>query len=238
MTDELMVTTAQDQTVRVRAEDVKREMDAVDDVMQRTRMTGDPRIALHHVRGLTIKVKVQGIAAARILYELYKEWETYQAAGVDDDWENVAPSESGLAVETCRKYRDMYGWLFDNEKVPDEIRERLPNLPVGALLLVGPAARDGDLDEEGWKSVVSATSKRDVSDVIHGARGRRTSAARSLIWMEDRHHILKAKMGDEAPVVLATLRASRADLEGEGYEFEVRRKAIAELREKHHVLQQ
>lgn len=229
MNDEVaLITSSGDQSIKLEPKSFQREMEEVDEVMAKVRLTGDPRIALHHVRRKEMNVRAEGLGVARVLYETYVEWEKFTA--VEDEWENVAQAETGLAVTTCRKYRDLWANVFANKKLPEWIRPILPDKPIRALLLIGPAARDGDLDEADWSEIANSQTDRDVREVIHRARGLHTSANAGLSLTEDRNHVIKGKIGSGGWVPVAHLMAAKTDLVGDGYEFDVRRAAIARLR--------
>lgn len=211
------------------------EMEKVDKLLSSALMMGNPLVAFQYVRDAKAMGQLRGLAAARVLYQTWKDWGEYQKMGIDDAWENVAPGMCGLGLIQCRKYRDLIMDVYENEKVPEWVKKPLRGKPIEGQLYLIAAARDEDLTEEDWHGVANAVSPKEIRAIVRAARGATTSSESTISILLERGHkggmgILKAKKGTNGKyVVLGALRNSREDTEGDDYEHRIRAIAIKRL---------
>jgi len=203
----------------------------VEEMVQRALMTGDPNPIFRYIRNVGVLGRVKGYGVAKSLWESWKHWPTFQKMGVDDDWENVAPVMSGLSLEQCRSYRDLFHNVHDNPNVPEYAKPFIARLPIEGQLLLNAAARDGDLDDDDWEKVINAETPAEIREIVRGERGPKTSSETRMIMTEGRDGTVKAKEGTQGKyIVVAKLLSTREDLDGEDYAHRVRAKAIARIR--------
>lgn len=165
---------------------------SVDRVVEKSVAAGDPRIVLAYIGDLRRSGHVTGLAMAKALYELKVRWDSFPT---DDDFVDVAMSETGLGVGTIRKYTDLWESIFENPAIEQKIKEALQGKPIGSLYLLAPAAKEGQLDEEDWKKAAKAPDRQAVREIVQAKRGLVGPANTTLVIMLDRDGTLKVRMG-------------------------------------------
>jgi len=223
--------TDQDFDVAIEDDDLINELVTVDTILSQSLLKGDPTAAFQYIRDVRSLGIRKSMGVARILYQTWVDWPLYQKAGIDDDWENVAPGMSGLSLDHCRRYRDIVANIHENPEIPEGIRKAIMRKPVQSQFALMTAARDGDLDEDDWNAVINASSPTEVSAIVREKRGARTSSESRIIVVEERGGTLKAKQGVNGRYVnVARLLNSREDTEGDGYEQRVRSIVLDKMR--------
>lgn len=180
------------------------------------------------MRGVGKLARIKLFGTMMALYESYRIWQELRST--DDDWENVAPSATGLSLDQCREYRDTYARIYANPKVPAFVKKALPSKTAGAQRYVAPAAAAGDLTEKDWHRIVDAETEAEVKEIVREARGLKTSSGSGYFAKEDRDHILWGKKGNGPYVQLGVLLGQRENMEGEDYEHSVRAVLITRIR--------
>jgi hypothetical protein len=180
----------------------------IDEAVNRSIAAGDPLIALEYGRSLQLEGQVRGLALAKMLYKMKKNWAIFVSAGVEDDFETVVYSVNGYKPGTIDKYVRLWENVFENATLEEELKNRLAALPIGQLLLLSAAASDGDLSRADWDKVTVASNKEEVRDIVREARGERTSSGTAVsLKLYDRdggqhpRGTLVAYQGDESIVV-------------------------------------
>lgn len=175
--------------------DVEEKMFELDNrVVARAIKTKDPAAIANHIRQLRRQGQVSGLSLAHTLY-LWKD--AVDKFGYDpDDFEDMVLSETGLSVQTTRKYVQMWQAIFNNPQVEAHVVAALRGQPIQNLLLIAPAAKEDGLDEEHWERLADAESKSEVRQIIREVRGVRTSGNNALIIRLKRDGILEARRGD------------------------------------------
>lgn len=141
---------------------------------------GDPRIAFDFGKRLVRKSMINGVAAAKLLWELNSKWDLFRAAAIDDNFEDVVFAEMGYAPATTRKYVRMWDQLFIDGSVPDDIRQALFGQPIKNLLLLGPSVSDDLLSEEELWEAAHAIDRNELRKILRDATGGRTSSKLAL----------------------------------------------------------
>jgi len=178
MTDDL-----HDQLVRFSVEEMA-QLDKVDLIVDKAITVGDPSVAWVHIHGLRRGGELAGRAIAKTLYEIRERWSIF--AG--DDFVDAASAGTGFSPQTIRKGMDY--WEFVLRPHPELI-----GLPVGALHLIAPAAKSGELEDEDWEELRTAPDKEAVREIIRRKRGAKTSSGITLVVMLERDGTLKARRG-------------------------------------------
>ena len=170
--------------------------------------SGDDAVIVDHVRMLRRQGQVNGLSLAHTLYL----WKTNAGRfGDANDWLDKVEAETGLSLQTIRKYTEMWAAIFEEGKVDPAIAAALRGQPIGNLLLITPAAKEGQLDEEKWTRLAEATSKDEVRDVIRETRGEQTSSSSSLTIRLRRDGVLEAKKGKDPFVGIGYLGVDNRD---------------------------
>jgi hypothetical protein len=153
----------------------------VDTVLQRSLAIGDPLIALEYASGLQKESLLRGLAIAKMMYKLKESWELFTVAGVEDTFENVIEAHSPYKASTLDKYIRMWKNIFESRSLSAELKNQLSGRPIGDLLLLSAAARDGSLTEDDWMKVTIAEDTNKVREIVRKARGEVTSSSSALI---------------------------------------------------------
>lgn len=136
-----------------------------------------------------------GVAMAKLLW---RQWEAFYA-GDDpmqmhgDAWEtfkNDGVERLGLARQTVTKYTETYGTVLLK-------RPALQVKPIGALMLITPAAKENQLKDKNWNQLEKAHDKKAIREIIREVRGEATSSGTAVkIMINPEGHLLAAKGGD------------------------------------------
>lgn len=167
---------------------------SVDRVIDQSVAKGDPRLALTFIGDLRRSGHVTGLAMAKCLYELKDRWDTFPV-DEDDDFVDVASAETGLGVQTIRKYVGLWEAIFVNPQVEQKVKEALVGKPISSLVLLAPAAREGQLEDEDWEDAARAPDVQAVREIVQRKRGTQTSASSTMVIMLERDGTLKARKG-------------------------------------------
>lgn len=156
-----------------------RKLDEVDDVMHRAVVSGDPFIAANYGLELWQSVKLKGLALAKLLYLMNKNWELFQAAGIEEEFEDFVDANIGLTLQTVRKYTRMWGAIFENEYVSEDTKKLLYLNPIKKLLLLSTAVEEGSLAGEELKAV-ALMDDYDARKAVKEVRGDQTSSKSAI----------------------------------------------------------
>lgn len=175
------------QPVRI-TEDEMKVFDEVDDIIGKSVLIGDPLMAFEYGSLLRRQQAVRGLALAKLLYRMRESWELFKAAGTSDDLPTMAQIHMGVAPETTKKYVNMWESVFANNEIGDDIKKILMGRPIGDLLLLTAAARDGSLDDSKLLEAALAPDRASLREIVRDSRGEQTSsttAIRIAIYMVD-----------------------------------------------------
>jgi len=153
----------------------------VDDILQRSLAIGDPLIAIEYAQGLQKESLIKGLAIAKLMYKLKSSWNLFEVAGIEETFESMVECYNGYKPATLEKYIRMWGNIFENPDLSPDLKNQLSGRPVGDLLLLSAAARDGSLTSEDWEKVTIAPDSGGVRDIVRKARGDVTSSKNALI---------------------------------------------------------
>jgi len=155
------------------------QLNEVDTIIARSVASGDPTIASEYGMQLKRSVAVKGLALAKLLHGLESNWELFQSAGLDDDFENFAEAHMGVTAQTAKKYSAMWKAIFASDFVPEEIKAQLQTKPIKELLLLTAAVEEGSLTNEELETVVVADESR-IREMVQTARGKQTSSKTAI----------------------------------------------------------
>src|SRR3990167_5511402 len=133
------------------------EENEVDEVIERSLLVGAPDAAIEYGWRLVAGGHLSGLKLCKLLYELTELWDKFQT---DDNIKDAIFKGMGVPPETYRKYEGLWRGIFANEKIPGVYRNALRNKPLGGLIAITAAARDGEFkDDDDWKELASAHDK-------------------------------------------------------------------------------
>ena len=156
-------------------------LDSVDESLEYALANSDPGIMMDTYVGLNRRATVTALASIKALWLMHENWSRFQEKGIEGSAEEFALQRSGLAPATYSKYLRMWRGIFANENISDQTKSLLQGRTIQELLLIAPAASEGDLDDEQLKQVaLGAKTKHDVQQEIKKARGERTSSKSAL----------------------------------------------------------
>lgn len=170
------------------------EMKLFDQVEQVVKDAADQWEALEAGAQLRRTLIAGGVALAQLLHGV---WVRFYAADPDvlsgPSWEtfkNDVVDKLGVSRQTVTKYTELYHHVIRHHL-------KLRGKPVGALLLITPAAKADELEEKHWKALLAAPDKAAVREIIREVRGHvgpSQTAVKGILTPEGH---LKAAMGDE-----------------------------------------
>lgn len=183
MSDQMVVLTGAEQKV----------FSLVDQAVKKAVKSGDAQILIDHAMLLRRQGQVSGLALSKLLYE----WrEVCEDLGMEkSDWADAVSAETGLSLQTIRKYSEMWQHIFTKGH-PQDILSRLAGQPVQNLLLIAPAAKEDQLRTEDWERLSEAVDRTEVKEIIREIRGNKTSSGSGLIIRLTRDGVLQARRGD------------------------------------------
>ena len=168
----------------------------VDEVIERSLLIGQPDAALEYGLRLIASGHLGGLKLCKLLYELTELWDKFNT---DDDIKDAVFKGMGVPTETYRKYEGIWRNIFANENIPQEYRMMMRNKPMGGLIAISVASREGEFSEENWKSLATAHDKSAMLAVRDEVRGVGASGGRRLQISWERDGRLIARRGEEGP---------------------------------------
>ena len=172
------------------------EENEVDEVIERSLLVGAPDAAIEYGWRLVAGGHLSGLKLCKLLYELTELWDKFQT---DDDVQDAIFKGMGVPGETYRKYDGIWRNVFANEKIPLVYRQAMRNKPLGGLIAISVAARDGEFDEDDWKKLATAHDKAALLAIRDEVRRVDPSETRRRYISWNRDGRLVARRGDEGP---------------------------------------
>ena len=129
-------------------------------------LSGDPQVAVAYGRDLVRQGFMKGLKLAKFLFEFKEGWADTkgQVKGTDQRVEDFVFFEMGVPVETFTKYTDAYGEVL--LRSPEKYRRMIAGKPIGGLILLIAAAREGQLEEGDWKDIAFSHDKASIQEVV------------------------------------------------------------------------
>lgn len=159
------------------------------------------------INDIRLRMQLQGLTLACVLSEWKHHTDCFGVAV--DDWEDHVFTTTGLAVQTVRKYVDVWETVFQNPAVSSELRPILAAKPMTGLLLLPAAVREEQLDDDAWQKIADAPDSLAIRDVVRKVRGEATSSKTAISLGVARDGTIWAYRGDYAePVGMLNLKPS------------------------------
>jgi len=160
--------------------------DEVDKEVERSLLMGSPEIALNFGTGLVITGHLRGVQLAKLLYELDLIWAKFKT---DDEIQDAVFKTMGISYRKFEDYRDMYRYILKDHP-------ELAGKPIGGLLGIIVAAREGEFNEDDWKELALAYDRKTMLDVRRRVRGIQTQGHSRLVVWHDRDGQVYCRRGD------------------------------------------
>lgn len=178
----------------------------IDNAVKKALRHEDMQVLVEQANMLRRQGQVSGLALAKLLYEWREHCDVF---GLDlDDWADTVHAETGLSVQTARKYSTMWEVIFVKSRPSDDVLKRLSGQPIQSLLLMAPAFKEEQVSEEDVVRLSNAVDTQEVREIIHEIRGDQTSSNNALIIQVMRDGVLRAKRGDGAYVGIGYLNVN------------------------------
>lgn len=153
------------------------QFDAIDDIVARSIVIGDPLLAFEYGSGLITTAKIKSYALAKLLFKLRQQWELFRQS---DDLSTMAMVHLGVRPTTTEKYINMWEAVFENEDIDDETKRLLAGRNIADTLLLTAAARDGSLDPDEMREAAMAPDRSSMREIIRAKRGEKTSSGTAV----------------------------------------------------------
>ena len=178
----------------------------IDNAVKKALRHEDMQVLVEQANMLRRQGQVSGLALAKLLYEWREHCDVF---GLDlDDWADTVHAETGLSVQTARKYSTMWEVIFVKSRPSDDVLKRLSGQPIQSLLLMAPAFKEEQVSAKDVVRLSNAVDTQEVREIIHGIRGDQTSSNNALIIQVMRDGVLRAKRGDGAYVGIGYLNVN------------------------------
>ena len=168
----------------------------VDEVIEKSLLVGLPDTAIEYGLNLIAGGHLSGLKLCKLLYELTEMWPRFNT---DDDVKDAVFKGMGVPTETYRKYENIWRSIFANDKIPKQYRDAMRNKPMGGLIAISVAAREGEFNDEDWKDLAEVHDKAGMLAVRDRRRGIGVSENRRLSITWERDGRLVARRSDEGP---------------------------------------
>ena len=179
---------ALDQAVEIGHGLLRQANDEVDKAVEKALLEGSPDSAIDFGYSLVRTGQMRGVQLAHLLHSLDEVWTTFDT---DDTIEDAVLKGMGISARKFREYADLYKYVLRDHPT-------LSGKPVGGLLAIIVAAREGEFSEEDWKDLEKAHDKSAMLDIRTRARGVHTRGHHRLSGQVDRDgHIWAYQSGGE-----------------------------------------
>ena len=176
----------------------------VDDAIDQSLLTGDPQIALDFGYSLIKTAQLRGVQLMRLLYTLEEKWDSFQT---DDTVEDAVFKGMGVSQRKFSDYTRVYRYILKDHS-------ELVGKPIGGLLEIIAAARDGDFSDEDWADLALAHDKAAMIAIRQNARGLFGQGFTRVTISWDRDGFVWAHKEDEEPEALGQLNHKPATEHG------------------------
>ena len=178
--NDIILTGDLDQGIDLLQEDF---MKHVEDTIQESINTKDPSKSIHLCKFLIGAAQLSGLALAKVLYELQRNWWKFD---IDEDFTDYIFKEVGKHRHTIERYLKIADMLYNY--APKEVRPVLEKLPIGSLVPIASTVSQGYLLEpEDWQEFAEAENTTDVRRIVREIRtgqGDKSRTSLLSLWMD------------------------------------------------------
>jgi len=178
--NDIILTGDLDQNIDVLQEDFMKQ---VEDTIQESITSKDPSKSIHLCKFLIGAAQLSGLALAKVLYELQRNWWKFD---IDEDFTDYIFKEVGKHRHTIERYLKIADMLYNY--APKEVRPVLEKLPIGSLVPIASTVSQGYLLEpEDWQEFAEAENTTDVRRIVREIRtgqGDKSRTSLLSLWMD------------------------------------------------------
>jgi hypothetical protein len=154
-----------DQIISISGPELRAANTEVDDIIEKSLLSGSPRMALDFGASLIETGYARGIQLARLLFQLDEVWTSF---ATDDTVEDAVLKDMGVSGRKFREYRDVYKYVLAPHP-------ELAGKPIAGLIDITAAAREGDFTDEDWAELAKAHDRATMLAIRRRASGINTS---------------------------------------------------------------
>jgi len=178
--NDIILTGDLDQSIDVLQEDFMKQ---VNDTIQESIESKDPAKSIHLCKFLIGAAQLSGLALAKVLYELQRNWWKFD---IDEEFTDYIFKEVGKHKHTIERYLKIADMLYNY--APKEVRPVLEKLPIGSLVPIASTVSQGyQLEPEDWTEFAEAENTTDVRRIVREIRfgqGDRSRKSLLSLWMD------------------------------------------------------
>lgn len=138
-------------------------LERIEEIIKESVRKKNAQIALNACTSLVQISKVSGLALAKALYLIKKNWHKYKDAG---EFVEEVHSATGLHTHTIERYTKVWG-MYDNACVPQEYWEEIQQRNIKEQIPIANAIYQGyDVDQDAWEKLVEAPDFSTVSKIV------------------------------------------------------------------------
>ena len=115
----------------------------IDDAIEKSLVMGTPTPAFTFAHALKGHVQITGVALAKLLWMLSSKWEQLDVEG---EFQDVVEEEGILTAHEALRYVRTWDDIFANPGVDGKYKSEFLAMPMSTLIMIGPAAREGQLE--------------------------------------------------------------------------------------------
>lgn len=180
---------ALDQAIEIGRTLLNQANDEVDKAVEKALLEGSPDSAIDYGHSLIKTGQMRGVQLARLLHSLGEVWSSFDT---DDTLADAVMKGMGISERKLKEYSDLYQYVL-------QAHPELSGKPMGGLLAITVAAREGELTDDDWKDLELAHDKAAMLDIRTRARGVHTKGHHRLSGQLDRDGHIWAYEGDGEP---------------------------------------
>ncbi len=192
MTDELLVLTGLDQPIPA---DIKEILQRVEEIIRKSVEEHNAYTALDACKTLVQVSKVSGVALAKALYLIEKNWDNYDET---DEFEDVAYVYIGLHKHTVERYIAV-AKMYDQKLIPDGFADDMQQHNIKAQVPIALALEQGyEINDAEWEKLAHAPDLNTVSKILREEVKSKPPRKGSLqAWMDDLGSIWATYKGEK-----------------------------------------
>ena len=189
--DELLIISPLDQFVEVEDED--NVLDKIRRIIIDSIEEKDAQKALHICYQIVKILKLGGLALAESLYMISSHWEELN---VNDTFEDVISSKTGLHKFTVQRYVSVWS-MYAQNKIPEEYREQIKQMNIKSQIPIALTLDAGyEINDSEWEELVDAGDFSTISKKVRDIKGKEPRS-HALMLVMDRDGGIKAIKQDK-----------------------------------------
>ena len=180
MTDELAILTGLDQPIPA---DNKEILERIEIIIQKSVEERNAYTALDACKTLVQISKVSGVALAKALYLIEKNWDSYDE---EEEFDDIAYIYIGLHKHTVERYTILWK-MYAEKLIPENVSEIIQQHNVKAQIPIARALEQGyEIDDAEWQKLSQAPDLTTVEKIIReDVKGKPPRRGSLQLWIDD-----------------------------------------------------